>query len=270
MKNILLLILFLSSFACSKKYTDSSAPLPDSIEASVQSSFRSEENVERDQYQHPAETLTFFGIKPSMTVVEVSPGAGYFTEILAPFLSKEGMLMLAVPRMPQRPPQILIDNENKIQDIMMRNSDVKEHTRLMPFEPIDKRNMIQRDFADLVIAFNSTHNWVAQNSAKSSFKLFHDIMKPGGVLGIVQHRVREGSRKVPKSGYMYEHEVIALAKSVGFKFIGKSEINANPLDKANYPEGVWVLPPTYRLGDKDRRKYEKIGESDRMTLKFVK
>lgn len=270
MKNFIAILVLLSLSSCAKKYGDSKAPLPGSLEESVSSTFRSEENVERDEYQHPLETLQFFGLKPEMSVVEVSPGAGYFTEILGPYLSREGQLFLAVPRMPPRPAQVLIENEQKIQDIMLRNPEVKSHTRLIPFEPIDKRNMIQKDFADVVLAFNSVHNWVAQNSAKSSFKLFHDILKPGGVLGIVQHRVRDGKRKLPKSGYMYEQEVIALAKSVGFKFVGKSEINANPKDKANYPEGVWVLPPTYRLGDKDRDKYERIGESDRMTLKFIK
>jgi predicted methyltransferase len=103
-----------------------------------------------------------------------------------------------------------------------------------------------------------------------AFKFFHDVLKPGGTLGIVQHRIAPFKKRVPKSGYMTENEVVALARKAGFKLVQKSEINANPKDKADYPEGVWVLPPIYRLGEKDKDKYEDIGESDRMTLKFIK
>lgn len=266
MKYLILLLLF----ACSHKYPATNSELPQSMEEAVDSGFRNPENEERDEYQHPQETLEFFGVKSNMTVVEISPGAGYFTEILAPYLSKEGMLYLAVPRMPPRPAQVLLDNERKLQDILLRHQDIQAKTKLIPFEPHDKRNRIQKDFADAVVAFNSVHNWVAKDEAKDAFKFFYDVLRPGGILGITQHRIHKGKKRVPKSGYMYESEVIALAQAAGFKLVGKSEINANPKDKADYPEGVWTLPPTYRLGKKDRDKYEDIGESDRMTLKFVK
>ena len=268
-----LIIFFITSiilFSCSHKYPDRTSPLPQNMEEAVSSSFRSPENEERDEFQHPLETLDFFGIKPSMTVIEVTPGAGFFTEILGPYLAKQGQLYLAVPRLPPRPAPVLLENEKKLQEIMLRHQEVQAHTKLMPFEPIDKRNRINKSFADAVVSFNSVHNWVAKRSATASFKLFYDVLKPGGTLGIVQHRIRDGKKRVPKSGYMYEREVIALAKGAGFKLVGKSEINANPKDKADYPEGVWTLPPTYRLGDKDKDKYEDIGESDRMTLKFIK
>lgn len=270
MKILLSLFTIIILFSCSHKYPDRNSPLPQNMEEAVGSSFRSPENENRDEYQHPQETLDFFGIKPSMTVVEISPGAGYFTEILAPYLAKQGQLYLAVPRLPPRPAPVLIENEKKLQDILLRHQEVQARTKLIPFEPIDKRNKTNKSFADAVVSFNSVHNWVAKKSASASFKLFHDVLKAGGTLGIVQYRIHAGKKRVPKSGYMYEREVIALAKSAGFKFVGKSEINANPKDKANYPEGVWVLPPTYRLGDKDRDTYEDIGEGDRMTLKFLK
>lgn len=257
-------------FSCAHKYPDRNSPLPQNMEEAVSSSFRTPENEDRDEYQHPQETLDFFGIKPSMTVIEVSPGAGYFTEILGPYLAKEGLFYLAVPRMPNRPAPVLIENEKKLQDILLRHQEVQNHTKLIPFEPIDKRNKTNKSFADAVVSFNSVHNWVARKSATASFKLFFDVLKPGGTLGIVQYRIHQGKKRVPKSGYMYESEVIALAKTAGFKLVGKSEINANPKDKANYPGGVWVLPPTYRLGEKDKDKFEDIGEADRMTLKFVK
>lgn len=270
MKQIVVYGMLLILFSCSKKYQDPKAPLPKTLEAAVHSTFRSEENEERDEYQHPLETLQFFGIKPEMIVVEVSPGNGYYTEILAPYLSKKGQLVLAVPRMPPHPPAFLIENEKRIQDILTRQIKIQEKTKLIPFEPIDKRNRTQKNFADMVLVFNSVHNWVAQDSVEESFKLIHDILKDGGTLGITQHRIREGKKRVPKSGYMYEKEVIKLAASHGFKYLGRSEINANPKDTADYPDGVWTLPPTYRLGDEDRDRYEEIGESDRMTLKFRK
>ncbi len=244
--------------------------VPFSIEEAVDSQSRTEENTHRDEYQHPVETLNFFGLLPHMSVVEISPGAGYLTEILAPFLVREGQYSMAVSRVQQNPPPFVIENERKLQDILLRNEEVKAKTKFIPFEPLDNRNRTKRDFADLVLALNSFHNWVAKGEVASSLKFCRDILKPGATLGIVQHRIKEGQKRVPKSGYMYEKEVIGLVTKAGFKFVGKSEINANPKDTSDYPEGVWTLPPTLRLGEVDRRKYESIGESDRMTLIFKK
>ena len=263
------MILFLSSCSLFRSKYDQ-VPLPENLDDAVDSYARTDENTDRDEYQHPKETLEFFGLKPTMTVVEIAPGAGYFTEILAPYLTKEGQYVMAVSRLPSRPLAIMIENEKKLQDILLRNQATQTKTKFMPFEPLDKRNKIQPAFADLVLTFNSLHNFVATNTTRMRFKYFYDVLKPGGILGIVQHRIKEGKRKVPKSGYMTESEVIAIAKKAGFKFVEKSEVNANPKDTANYPEGVWTLPPTYRMGEKDKDKYEAIGESDRMTLKFLK
>lgn len=265
---LIFICVFLS--ACSHRYPGHNDPLPESLEAAVESDFRNPKNVKRDEYQHPGQTLAFFGIKPDMTIVEVQPGNGYWTEILAPYLSKKGQLVLAVPRMPPNPPAVLVKNEQKIQEIMLRHQDVQNKTRIIPFEPRDKRNSIDENFADVVLSFNNIHNIIAKESVKESFRLFYDVLKPGGILGIVQHRVKEGRRKVPMSGYLYEKEVIKMAVDAGFRYLGKSEINANPKDKADYPKGVWTLPPFYRLGKKDRDKYKDIGESDKMTLKFSK
>lgn len=245
-------------------------PVPDSLEAAIESDLRSEENTDRDEYQHPRETLEFFGLKPGMTVVEISPGAGYYTEILAPYLAREGQYLMAIPRLPPNPPAFLLENERKLQDILLRNTEVKEKTKFIPFEPLDERNRIKKEFADLVVSFSTFHNWIAKKETEMALKFSYDILKPGGVLGIVQHRVRAGKKPIRKSGYLTEAEVISRVEASGFKLLGKSEINANPKDTADYPEGVWVLPPVYRLGEKDRRRYERIGESDRMTLKFIK
>ncbi len=266
---LLSVLLILSSCAFFRTQTGPRA-LPGSLEEAVDSSDRAEENSDRDEYQHPLETLKFFGVTPEMTVVEISPGAGYYTEILAPYLAKQGQYVMAIPRLPSNPPQILLDNEAKIQNILLRHPDVQHQAKIIPFEPIDSRNRIKPASADLVISISSVHNWVAQNSVPMAFKFFHDILKPGGILGIVQHRVAAGKKNFPKSGYLTESEVIAMAKKGGFRLAAKSEVNANPKDTADYPEGVWTLPPFYRLGEVDRDKYEDIGESDRMTLKFVK
>lgn len=271
MKHYLYLIACFLLFSCSQtKQYHSDARIPENLDDAINSPVRFSDNEDRDEYQHPKETLEFFGISPEMTVVEISPGAGYFTEILAPYLARNGQYVMAVPRLPSNPPPVMIQNERKIQEILLRHSEVQTKTKLIPFEPLNKRNKTKRDFADMVLTFNHVHNWVAKKSAPQSFKFVYDILKPGGVFGVVQHRIAEGKKKVPKSGYMTESEVIALAKKAGFKLVGRSEINANPKDTADYPTGVWTLPPTYRLGDKDRERYENIGESNRMTLKFLK
>lgn len=272
MKKISTLITILLFTSCTlvQKQQSTDAPIPGSLEDAVEASARAPENKERDEFQHPKETLEFFGIKSTMTVVEIAPGAGYYTEILAPFLAREGQYVMAVPRMPSRAPRFMKENEKKLQDILLQNREVQAKTKLIPFEPRDKRNKVQKDWADMVVTFNNVHTFIAKKTQKESFKFFYDILKKGGTLGIVQHRIAESQKKIPKSGYMTESEVIALAKRAGFKFVSKSEINANPKDRANYPEGVWVLPPTYRLGEKDHDKYEDIGESNRMTLRFVK
>lgn len=272
MKKTITLMATLLFFSCSqvRHHQNMETTIPGTLEEAIESNARAEENTDRDKYQHPKETLEFFGLKPEMTVVEISPGAGYFTEILAPYLARAGQYVMAVPRMPSRPLPFMKENERKIQDILLQNREVQAKTKLIPFEPRDKRNKVKADWADMVLTFNHIHNFVAKKSAPQSFKFFYDILKKGGVLGVVQHRIAEGQKKIPMSGYMTENEVISLAKKAGFKLVGKSEINANPKDKADYPEGVWTLPPTYRLGEKDRDKYEDIGESNRMTLKFVK
>jgi predicted methyltransferase len=264
-----LFIVLLSSCSLFKKEKQE-APIPESLEAAVESDFRAKENTERDEYQHPKETLEFFGLKPEMSVVEISPGAGYFTEIIAPYLAKLGHYYMATPRLPSNPPAFLIEHEQKLQDILLRNPEVKTSAKFIPFEPLDNRNRIKKDFADMVLSFNSFHNWIAKNEQVMALKFCYDVLKPNGVLGIVQHRIHGGKKRVPKSGYMYEKEVVRLVTNMGFRYVGKSEINANPKDTADWSEGVWTLPPTYRLGNKDRSKYEDIGESDRMTMKFIK
>ncbi len=268
-KIFILSMLFLFSCSLFKK-KNVEPTLPDSLASAVNSGARAEENSDRDEFQHPFETLSFFGIQPAMTVAEISPGAGYYTEILAPYLAKQGQYLIVMPRMTSRPSAIMVQNEQKLQDILIRYSAVQAKARIIPFEPMNKRNGTKAASVDMVLTFNNLHNWIATNTLNMSFKFIKDVLKPGGTFGIVQHRIASGKRNWPRSGYLTEKQVIAMAQKAGFRYVEKSEINANPKDTANYPLGVWTLPPFYRLGDKDHDKYEDIGESDRMTLKFIK
>ena len=268
--NNIFFLMFLFIFSCSHRGQKSPLIIPDSLTEAVMSSSRTEENVVRDTHVHAGDTLDFFGITPKMTVAEISPRAGYWTEILAPYLAQEGQYVMVVPRMSSRPPKFMIENERKLQDILLHQKAAGINSKFVPFEPLSERNKIKPEYVDLVIAITGVHNWVAKNETEMAFKFIYAILRPGGTLGIVQHRIAEGKKNIPMSGYMTEKQLITYAKRAGFRLVAKSEINANPKDTADYPKGVWTLPPTYRLGATDREKYEEIGESDRMTLKFLR
>jgi predicted methyltransferase len=230
---------------------------------------RSAENKARDQYRHPVETLTFFGIRPDMTVVEIYPGRGWYTEILAPYLKDSGTLYAAeAPGEPsyEAARRSLEALNQKLKDAPELYGEVKR-TKLGKDEDIAPPGS-----ADLVVTFRNVHSWMGSGSADDAFAAMFKALKPGGVLGVVQHRGNPNAPQDPKAGkgYVNEDYVIELAKKAGFELADKSEINANPKDTKDYAKGVWTLPPSLRLGDEDREKYLAIGESDRMTLKFVK
>lgn len=233
-----------------------------SLEAAVANPGRSADNRARDQYRHPIETLKFFGLKPTDLVVEIYPGGGWYTEILAPFVADKGSLAL-------------VASEQQLSRARAKAAADPATYGNVLFSPITSWND-QTSFpagsADVVLTFRNVHNWNMQGQAENAFKAFYAMLKPGGVLGVVEHRLPEGrpDAHMATSGYMKQSVVIAMAEAAGFKLAATSEINANPKDSADHPEGVWTLPPSLRLGDKDRAKYLAIGESDRMTLKFVK
>lgn len=228
---------------------------------------RSAANRARDAYRHPAETLAFFGIKPTMTVVEISPQGGWWTEILAPYLM-DGHYIAA---------------DRVVADADDAKAAAKFKAKLAA-DPADFGKVTITAFgkgayaiapagsADAVLTFRNIHNFVIEGFAPDAFKAFYAALKPGGVLGIEEHRLPEDrpAAAEARSGYMKVSTVKALAAAAGFRFVAASEVNANPKDTADYPKGVWTLPPNYAAGDADRAKYAAIGESDRMTLKFVK
>ena len=234
---------------------------------------RDPKNAARDQYRHPKETLLFFGIEPNMAVVEVWPSAGWWTEILAPLLKDNGAYYAAYFATEWKNTPDFLKQREKDYDAMLAGrpelyGKVVKTKLLAP----DWVEIAPKGSADMVLTFRNVHNWAKAGNADAMFKAFYDALKPGGILGVKDHRAKPGTsfKDQIDSGYMTEEYVIATAEKAGFKLAGKSEVNANPKDTKDYPSGVWTLPPTLRLGDKDREKYLAIGESDRMTLKFVK
>ncbi|KQQ96280.1 class I SAM-dependent methyltransferase [Massilia sp. Leaf139] len=224
-------------------------------------------NAARDGARHPYETLTFFGIKPTMTVVELVPGGGWYTEILAPYLRDKGKY-IAAGQAPEK------KGAQALRAKLDANPALYGKAVTAVFEPPSRYEIAPAGSADMVLTFRNLHNWVGNGEAalQTTFKEIHKVLKPGGVLGVVEHRLPAAMQQDEKasSGYMHEAYVIKMAESAGFKLAGKSEVNANPKDTANHEKGVWTLPPVLANKDKDREKYMAIGESDRMTLKFVK
>lgn len=235
------------------------------LAGAIASPVRSPANVARDRYRHPAETLAFFGVKPTDTVVEIWPGNGWYSEILAPMLREKGRYIAAGP---------LLRTGEMVAKLQARDATAFGKAQVVAFPVKTDETGVAAGTADKVLTFRNVHNWRfgGADQAQAAFDAMFRMLKPGGVLGVVEHRLPEArdAAAEEKSGYMKESSVIAFATRAGFKLAGRSNVNANPKDSADWPQGVWTLPPTYRLGDTDRAKYAAIGESDRMTLRFVK
>lgn len=236
------------------------------IAAAVADSRRKEANRARDKYRHPAETLSFFGVTPDKTVVEIWPGAGWYTEILAPLLKDKGHYIAAAqpPGKYRSTTEALVASDPaRFGKVQITTFDLKGPSEIAP-----------AGSADVVLTFRNVHNFLmsGDDAAQAAFATFYRALKPGGVLGVVDHHLPEDrdSALEKKSGYVKRSTIVRLAENAGFKLVATSDVNANPKDKADYPDGVWTLPPTLMKGDADRDKYLAIGESDRATLKFVK
>lgn len=230
---------------------------------------RSREHRARDVYRHPKETLEFFGIRQDMTVVEVWPGAGWYTEILAPLLRDHGQLYTALldPASGDYARNVVESFRSKLQ---LRPDLYGKVVTTTLAAPPARNEIAPPGSADLVLTFRSLHNWMMFGWEREAFAAMHAALKPGGVLGVVGHRGDPTLPQDPKavSGYVREDEAIRIIEAAGFRLVARSEINANPKDTRNYEKGVWTLPPGFADGDEPR--YREIGESDRFTLKFVK
>lgn len=241
------------------------------LSKAADSTHRTEKNRVRNVYRNPVKTLQFFEVEPRMKVVEVSPGGGWYTEILGPYLKKHGELYLAI--FSQDSKRSYAPGLNKKIKEMTAQKDLFGKVNFTVMEAPNAIGPIAPDNSvDRVLTFRNVHNWMKDKKAKEAFQAFYKALKPGGILGVVEHRAKTNKKQDPlaKSGYVREDYVINLAESVGFEFIAKSEVNANYNDSANHPKGVWTLPPSLRLKDKNKAKYLSIGESDRMTVKFRK
>ena len=225
---------------------------------------RSAANRARDQYRHPAETLAFFDVKPGQTVIEFYPGGGWYTEILAPALRGNGRYIAMSPASER--------GLAGVKAMLEKNKERFGEVDVFPFSPTAP-STFPAGTADRILTFRNVHNLLMQGDAVAAkaFADFYRALKPGGILGVSDHRLPENmdSALERKSGYVKKSTIVRLATAAGFKLAGESEVNANPKDSHDWPEGVWTLPPTFTLGDVDRAKYQAIGESDRLTLKFV-
>ncbi len=242
-----------------------SSLLAHDLNSAINSSDRTSKNVMRDKYRNPYETITFFKIEPDMTVVELSPGAGWYTEIFANYLHEPGNLIAA---------HFDSDTDREYFKRGRANFEKKIQSSKMysNVSIVDlSSNLAAENSVDAVVTFRNLHNWIGPQ-IDSIFQNSYKALKPGGIFGVVEHRAKDGTSLdvMKKSGYVTEDYAISIAKKHGFILVNKSEINANPKDLKNYEGGVWTLPPSLRLKDKDKEKYLEIGESDRMTLLFKK
>jgi predicted methyltransferase len=252
-------------FAASACISASAPKVDPALAAAVAAPTRTPVNKERDRYRHPAETLSFFGVKPNQTVVEIWPAGGWYAEILVPYLAQRGTYYAAVPN--ER-------GQAGLNKLKTEKPGVYDKVRFTTFPVAAGEPVVPAGTADVVLTFRNVHNWSfgATDRTQDAFNQMFAMLKPGGTLGVVEHRLPEDQAGITeaKSGYMKRSTVLAYATKAGFRLAGESNVNANPKDTHDYPKGVWTLPPNYAEKDVDRARYAAIGESDRMTLKFVK
>ncbi|MDB4261100.1 methyltransferase [Porticoccaceae bacterium] len=232
---------------------------------------RSSKNKARDSQRHPKETLLFFGIKPDMKVLEILPGGGWYTEILAPILKDQGQLTVASFGA-DNSSDYMRNVHNQYVAKLQANPQVYGQVKTAVFEDEGYLIKVASESQDRVLTFRNSHNWIRYGGIEQAYQSFNRVLKKGGVLGVVQHRAAPGAdaKQAAEQGYVPQAYLIELVESMGFKLVAQSEINANAKDTKDHAKGVWSLPPSFREKDNNREKYSAIGETDRMTLRFVK
>jgi predicted methyltransferase len=242
------------------------------LERAVAGKHRTPEFVARDKYRHPVETLSFFELEPDHSVVEIWPGGkGWYTEMLAPLLREEGKLYAA--HFPEDSPVAYFTRSlAEFRAKLATNPGVYDRVIISSMGVDGSGEIAPDNSVDRVLTFRNVHNWMRKDGEQEVMRAMFRALKPGGLLGVVEHRAKPGTSKemMVESGYVTEDYVIEIAQKAGFHLVDRSEVNANPKDTRDHPKGVWTLPPTLRLGETDRDRYLVIGESDRMTLKFQK
>jgi predicted methyltransferase len=253
------------------------APMTDAattaaLEKTLAGDHRSAANRARDASRHPKETLAFFGLRQDMTVMEVWPGGGgWYTEVLAPLLRDHGRY-IAASWDTKTDSQYTLDNLKAYADKLASRPDLYGKATVTALQYPNELKPVPDASVDMVLTFRNLHNWMSREAAEPMLAAMFRALKPGGILGMVEHRASDSVPQDPraKSGYVREDYAIKLAEAAGFELIGRSNVNANPKDTKDHPEGVWSLPPTFREGDVNRERYAAIGESDRFTLRFRK
>lgn len=259
-----------------------SADINDAVNKAMAGDHREAGNVARDQYRHPKQTLEFLGLKPDMTVVEIWPSRGWYTEILAPVLRKQGIFFAAAYSMTaDRTPNWRKNMHKEFMEKMEQRPDIYDHVVVTELSVPERTTIAPPGTVDMILTFRNVHNWMKGDYDTDMFAIFARTLKKGGILGVIEHRARPGTsvEDMKQSGYVTEEYVIRLAKDAGFILEARSELNANTKDTKDHPAGVWTLPPALRLcrnldNDSEKQecmvKYRGIGESDRMTLRFRK
>lgn len=245
------------------------------LDAAIAGAWRDPANVARDPHRHPAQTLRFFGVTPSSHVIEITPGGGWYTEILGPYLREEGHLVAALavagPAQSEGLRNYLTKGNSGFRAKLAAGPAQYDRVEVREFS-VPQPVLGADGSADVVLTFRNVHNWTQWGTDQAMFDAFFRVLKPGGVLGVVDHRAKPGTdlETMKKSGYLTEARVQELAQRAGFVLDARSEVNANPRDTTAHPNGVWTLPPSNRHDPEDAQMYRNIGESDRMTLRFRK
>jgi predicted methyltransferase len=263
---------------CTRSEQPAQARIDQELRAALGGAARTEEERARDGFRHPRETLEFFGLRGDMHVVELWAPDGFYTAILAPLLRDRGALTVTFldpngdfPALLEQPKKWQTQASRRYVERLQKSPEVYDRVVRAVMKP-PAFSFGPDGSADLVVTFRNVHNWIPEGYEGAVFAAAFRVLKPGGVLGVVEHRGRPGMtrKQIEDTGYVPEEQITGLATTAGFRLVDRSEINANPKDTKDYPEGVWTLPPFYARKDVDRAKYAAIGESDRMTLKFVK
>ena len=258
--------------------TEGAPPVDPATDAKLRTSLagpqRTDREKARDVYRHPLQTLEFFGLHDDMTVVEISPGGGWYTAVLAPVLRDRGKLFVAGGDPNGDPKSEGTQNAKELWARFQATPAAFDKVQPIVVKEDAPWAFGPPESADMVLTFRNFHNWVGGPMVDKVLGAALAVLKHGGVLGLVDHRAKPGTTADPKvidaTGYVPQGYVIDAVEKAGFKWVGHTEVNANPKDTKDYPKGVWTLPPSYELGGTDHAKYEAIGESDRMTLRFLK
>lgn len=252
------------------------------IEQAMLGDHRSEENRDRNKYRHPVGTLTFLGLEDGMTVMEITPGGGWYTEILAPVMRHHGQFIAASYDIDiEGQPEYRYGQHEALLEMFKANPELYDQVAIVPFSPPESSNLGEAGSVDMILTFRNTHGWIGSGIAQANFNEFARVLKPGGILGVVQHRADANAdpEAIAETGYVTEAQVVELARNAGLYLEARSEVNANPKDDHDHEFGVWTLPPGMRACRDIEDEAEKaacqepwleIGESDRMTLRFRK